>query len=272
MMTSEVNLNSGIKDETLKNPWKFSISDVLKFTGPLNAFLLLFVLIFWIAIGYEQVSNVDKIFQKEQDQNKYFNDNLDLFSKFEDDTDNSKAIQPYFDGSNINEKLEINEDGSTGYSNALTTFNNPAVGPFCYFFNYNCPEGLTYIGGKRIYARQFRKVKYEDIIENKCRISREEAVDFVQERLFDVYWKRFRDRYFVDKLNEVDINDVEAYRNYKRCVSTIYKEHFEDKEANESFWQPVPPLFPGIAGSNKIWMCENADKNIDCRYRYFKID
>lgn len=271
MIKSEVNLNSRIKDEESPNPWKFSISEILKFTGPLNGFLLLFVLIFWIAIGYENFSNVDKVFKKEQDQNKYFNDNFDLFSNFEDESDNSKAIQPYFDGTNINEKLKISDDGSTGTTNAITTFSNPSVGPFCYLFDIGCPEGVTYILGKRLISKEFRKVKYEDIIDKNCRISRDEAKDFVQERLFDTYWRNFRVRPYVDALNEVDTKDIEAFSDYKSCVSRIYRDHFEDKEANESLFRAVPILFP-IIDSNKVWICDNEKTQTNCYYRYFKLD
>jgi len=295
-----------IRETKFGNVFNFSIVDILKFTGPLNAFLLLFVLIFWLASFYEQSTFTSKIYEYKDNFDKYFqNDVEDLNEGY--DKNFFTPEEDLFDGNNVNEKIivdsdlfdfdpdnEIDEDNENNdnnqnnqiaiyippetniFENALVSLANVKKSLFntdiAYQVKLYSPTKLLLENG--VGSRVKKRILYKNIIqpEINCRISREDAIKFVEDRGFNINWNIINNYKYVESLSDFNKNDNFQYEKYKLCVYRIYQDHF-DKGKDDSYW----PFF------NNVWYNQqtanvcgkfNKIKKIreNCEWRKFSLD
>ena len=296
-----------IRETKFGNVFNFSIVDILKFTGPLNAFLLLFVLIFWIASFYEQSTFTSKIYEYKDNFDKYFqNDVEDLNEGY--DKNFFTPEKDLFDGNNVNEKIivdsdlfdfdpdnEIDEDNenndnnqnnqiaiyieptySDKFTNALVTLTNVKKSLFnvdiAYKFKLYSPTKLSLKNG--VGSRIKKRILYENIIqpEINCKISREDAIKFVEDRSFNIDWNLINYPKHVETLYDFNKNDYFQYEKYKLCVYRIYQDHF-DQGKDDSF----SPLLNNLWYNGKnAKVCAGFNKTTktaeNCEWRNFSLN
>lgn len=296
-----------IRETKFGNVFNFSIVDILKFTGPLNAFLLLFVLIFWLASFYEQSTFTSKIYEYKDNFDKYFqNDVEDLNEGY--DKNFFTPEEDLFDGNNVNEKIivdsdlfdfdtdnEIDEDNENNdnnqnnqvaiyvpetsfdkFKNALVALTNAKKRLFnrdiTYKFKLTSPTKLLLKNG--VGSKVKKRILYENIIqpEINCRISREDAIKFVVERSFNINWNLINDPKHVETLYDLNKNDSFQYEKYRLCVYRIYQDHF-DQGKDDSF----SPLFKNyMYNQQNAKVCASFDKikgiQEKCEWRNFSLD
>ncbi|MCP4484155.1 MAG: hypothetical protein GY932_10135 [Arcobacter sp.] len=289
-----------IRETKFKNVFNFSIVDILKFTGPLNAFLLLFVLIFWIASFYEQSNFTSKFYEYKDNFDKYFENEVeDLNEGY--DKNFFTPEEDLFEGNNVNEKIivdfyndpdneldEDNENNDNSQNNQVSIYIEPtyqdkitnalAIIKNSFFdtdavdtFKVYSPTKLIVQNG--VGSRQKKRILYKNIIqpEINCKISREDAILFVKDRSFDKQWNKFNDINFISSLSEFNINDSYEFLKYKKCVSTIYQDHFDQGKSDLYF-----PQLRAFFNTNLAKVCNLVVKqnNIteECEWKRFSLD
>lgn len=278
-----------IRETKFGNVFNFSIVDILKFTGPLNAFLLLFVLIFWIASFYEQSTFTSKVYQYKDNFDKYFEgETADLNENY--DMNFFTPEEDLYEGNNVNDKVKVNINTDNDKQLVLSSQYNS-------FFDYGLKDiknavvktidsalsivpfynsvSIEETDRGKILSKNKRLIKYNYIIqpEISCNISREDAIQFIKERGFDENgWNQFRNKKKVDALNESYMGDIFDFQKYKQCVSTILITHFQKRKFS-NFGERFFHYYYNFADdSNVAYACNNELDENTCFWGEFSVN